>query len=65
LVIHGEDDEIDPFSMGKEIFQRATPGKKFVAVKGAGYNNLSMAGGRKYWVAIENFLLRTDGMRSK
>jgi fermentation-respiration switch protein FrsA (DUF1100 family) len=60
LVIHGEKDKIIPFSMGKEIFQKAEGNKKFVSIERAGHNNLSTVGSRKYWGAIEKFVQQHD-----
>ncbi|MCK4586431.1 MAG: alpha/beta hydrolase, partial [Gammaproteobacteria bacterium] len=40
LVIHGTSDRIIPYSMGREIFDRANVKKEFVKIDGANHNNL-------------------------
>ena len=62
LVIHGTQDEVIPFSMGKEIFRKAKVIKQFVAIDNAGHNNLSNPKYIKYWEAIFNFLEDTRGL---
>jgi len=56
LVIHGTDDEILPFSMGREIFDHAIVKKQMVAINGAGHNNLSQVDPSKYWGSIAEFI---------
>lgn len=56
LVVHGTKDEILPFSMGREIFDRAGGDKSFVVIDGAGHNNLSQVDPEKYWGAIASFI---------
>ena len=56
LVIHGTSDSIIPISMGKDIYAKSGPNKKFVAIKGAGHNNLSTTYAGKYWPPINDFL---------
>ena len=63
LVIHGTDDEILSFSMGKDIFDQAHVEKQLVIIEGAGHNNLSQVDPAKYWGAIAEFISKVD--RSK
>ena len=56
LVIHGTNDQVIPFSMGKEIFDRAKVKKKFVKIEGANHNNLHDDYGKKYWLPIIRFI---------
>lgn len=44
LVLHGDKDNIVPFWMGQALVERAEAPKKFIAVKGAGHNNLHQFG---------------------
>ncbi len=60
LVIHGTDDQILSFSMGKELFDRATVEKQLVIIEGAGHNNLSQVDSEKYWGSIASFVNKTD-----
>lgn len=56
MVIHGTNDEILPFSMGRKIFDQAMVEKFFVAVNGAGHNNLSQVAPEKFWGALASFI---------
>jgi len=40
LVIHGDQDTIIPISLGRKLFERASEPKTFVALEGAGHNDL-------------------------
>jgi fermentation-respiration switch protein FrsA (DUF1100 family) len=53
LIIHGEEDEIVPFSMSKRLFEASRQPKFFYTVKGAGHNDTFIAGGDEYF---ENFV---------
>ena len=53
LIIHGEDDEIIPFSMGKRIFEASREPKYFYVIRGSGHNDTFIAGGNKYF---DNFV---------
>jgi fermentation-respiration switch protein FrsA (DUF1100 family) len=55
LIIHGDKDEIVPFSMGQTLYQSAGPPKYFLPLKGAGHNDTYIAGGRKYFEALTAF----------
>ncbi len=59
LVIHGTNDRIIPFSMGKEIFDSAQTKKKFIKIEGAGHNNLQASYRQAYWPAIFDFIKQT------
>ncbi|MFC1750658.1 alpha/beta hydrolase [Pseudomonadota bacterium] len=56
LVVHGTQDGIIPISMGRKLFEAATAKKKFVAVEGAGHNNLQDVYGQAYWPPIFDFI---------
>ncbi len=56
LVIHGTNDRVVPYSMGKAIFNRAKSKKEFVRIKGANHNNLQDAYGKEYWPPIIEFI---------
>jgi len=55
LIIHGEDDEIVPFSMGQRLFDRSEAQKFFFPIKGAGHNDTYLIGGEKYFQTIATF----------
>ena len=56
LVIQGSDDRVIPFSMGKELYEHAPGEKRFVAIKGAGHNNIDSQYAQSYWPPILKFL---------
>ncbi len=64
LVIHGEEDEIVPFGMGRRVFDAAgtalasPPPREFVALPGTGHNDVPDMGGRRYREAIREFVGR-------
>jgi len=63
LVVHGTKDEILPFSMGREIVDRANAEKSFVIIEGAGHNNLSQVDPEKYWGSIASFIRKTGHLK--
>jgi uncharacterized protein len=44
LILHGTDDRVIPFDLGKRLFELAPPGTEFIAIEGAGHNNLPAYG---------------------
>ncbi len=58
LVIHGTDDSVIPFEMGKQLFEAAvrTELKEFYAVEGADHTNVPLVGGENYFRRIGGFL---------
>lgn len=57
LVIHGEFDEIIPFSEGKKLFENAgTENKKLVKIFGAGHNTIFSVGLNEYFSSINSLL---------
>jgi fermentation-respiration switch protein FrsA (DUF1100 family) len=55
LIMHGEHDEIVPFSMGKRLFEASMDPKYFYAIKGAGHNDTFIVGGKRYFEDIAYF----------
>jgi fermentation-respiration switch protein FrsA (DUF1100 family) len=56
LIVHGEDDDIVPFSMGKEIYNTSQPPKYFFSIKNAGHNDTYIVGGKKYFETLAAFV---------
>jgi len=56
LVIHGTNDNVIPYSMGKKIFEKALGRKKFVKIEGGNHNDLHDKYSREYWVPIIQFI---------
>lgn len=55
LIIHGDSDEIVPFSMGKRLFETSRAPKFFLPLEGAGHNDTYLVGGEKYFQALASF----------
>jgi len=55
LFVHGDRDEIVPFSMGQKLFEAAADPKFFYPVKGGGHNDVFIVGGEKYFEVFAEF----------
>ncbi|MDY6856775.1 MAG: alpha/beta hydrolase [Thermodesulfobacteriota bacterium] len=55
LIIHGTQDKVVPFEMGKRMYNEAKTEKQFVQIEGAGHNNLSTVYKQRYWPPIYAF----------
>jgi len=61
LVIHGDADEIIPFSIGEKIYRAApTKNKRFIRIRGAGHNNLTQVAGPGFWTLVGEFILHSQ-----
>ena len=49
LIIHGTNDELVPFRMGKELYDSALDPKTFFPIRGAGHNDTYVVGGKVYF----------------
>ncbi len=56
LVMHGTEDELIPFSMGKALRDATDPPAAFFAVEGAGHNDTFAVGGREYAETVRRFV---------
>ncbi len=56
LVIHGDEDEVVPFEMGKKLYDAAPHPKKFYAIPKAHHNDTYVVGKLDYLKEIEEFL---------
>ncbi len=61
LVVHGTNDEIIPFSMGKTIYEEAAVEKHFATIEGAGHNDISSVFATDYWPPVNEFLQLLKG----
>jgi fermentation-respiration switch protein FrsA (DUF1100 family) len=62
LVVHGESDEVVPFDAGRHVYESApTSRKTFVAVPGAGHNDLHLEDPALYWAAVDRFVMSLSG----
>jgi uncharacterized protein len=56
LVIHGDRDDVVPFTMGEQVFQSARSPKSFYRVEGADHNRLYVIGGKTYFNRLKRFV---------
>jgi fermentation-respiration switch protein FrsA (DUF1100 family) len=55
LIIHGQQDGIVPFPMGKRLHAAAPMPKHFLPLKGAGHNDTYIIGGSRYFQSLAGF----------
>lgn len=58
LVVHGERDEVIPFSHGLQLYQAAPEPRDHLWVPGARHNDLLFVAGEEYWDALAAFVRR-------
>ncbi len=56
MVLHGDRDEIVPFSMSRELFDAAKGPERFYTIEGAGHNDTYYVGGPAYFEALREFV---------
>jgi fermentation-respiration switch protein FrsA (DUF1100 family) len=61
LVAHGTNDEAVPFWMGRKLYDTAPPPKRWIAIDGAGHNDVILAGGEKYVEDLRSFIEASAG----
>ena len=61
MVLHGDRDEIVPFSMSRELFDAAKGPKRFYTIEGAGHNDTYYIGGPAYFEALREFVNEVIG----
>lgn len=49
LIVHGDQDDIIPLELGRQVFEAARPPKSFYAIPGADHNNTYQVGGVAYF----------------
>ncbi len=58
FILHGTQDEICPYTMSGELFEKAPEPKSFLSIPGGMHNNLPIAAGDDYWEKPYEFILR-------
>jgi uncharacterized protein len=58
FILHGTDDEVVPFEMGRRLFDKAPDPKDFLEVKNAHHNDISMVGGADFFEAPYQFAVK-------
>lgn len=56
LIIHGDQDELTPYPMGKKLMDTFNGSKRMITIKGGGHNDLQEVDPILYWGGIEDFL---------
>lgn len=56
LVVHGTEDEVVPFRLGRRLCDLSPGRKEFAAIPGGGHNNLMTVHGDELWGAVKRFL---------
>jgi len=60
LLIHGKEDAIVPFWMGRALYEKAKPPKAFLAVERAGHNDTYLLGGKTYLETLSSFIQQPE-----
>ncbi|MFQ5630232.1 MAG: alpha/beta hydrolase, partial [bacterium] len=58
LMLHGKNDSIVPFHLGKKLFEVAPQPKSFVEIPDAGHNDVYVVGGPKFYAVIKDFIAK-------
>jgi fermentation-respiration switch protein FrsA (DUF1100 family) len=61
LFIHGDEDDIVPYALGKRLFEGATAEKQFYTVRDAHHNDVYNLGGKAYFDKFEKFVREKTG----
>jgi uncharacterized protein len=64
LVLHGNADQVIPFSLGRALFERLKGDKTFVTIPGGDHNDAKPSDERLYWDAVDAFIRKTAARRS-
>ncbi|HXU11261.1 MAG TPA: alpha/beta hydrolase, partial [Candidatus Binatia bacterium] len=60
LIVHGTDDEIAPFELGRRLYEMASGRKELAAIRGGGHNDLWALHEDEVWDAVRRFLESLD-----
>lgn len=61
LFIHGDEDELVPYELGRRLFDAAPAKKEFYTVGGAHHNDTCYIGGKEYFDRFEKFAREKTG----
>ncbi len=59
LILHGTEDEIIPYRLGRALFNSAAEPKEFYDIKGSGHNDTYVTGGEAYFKTLLDFIKQT------
>ena len=57
LFIHSRADEVVPYELGKQLYEKANGPKQFYEVAGAHHNSTYIVGGERYFETLRLFIL--------
>ncbi len=64
LILHGTDDEVAPYEMGKKMAERMSRPTQFVTIQGGHHNTLELQDPATFWGAIEHFITTEGAMQT-
>jgi uncharacterized protein len=56
LVLHGDDDHVIPYALGRTLFDQLPEPKTFVRIAGGDHNDVTPADADTYWTAVRTFI---------
>lgn len=56
LILHGDEDELVPYELGRSLFEKANEPKNFFTILGAHHNDTYDVGGKAYFEAVHQFM---------
>jgi fermentation-respiration switch protein FrsA (DUF1100 family) len=56
LVLHGDQDEVVPYTQGRKVFEAAPEPKRFHTIVGARHNDTYIVGGERYFAVLRDTL---------
>jgi fermentation-respiration switch protein FrsA (DUF1100 family) len=59
LFLHGTEDEVVPYELGRKLYSAAANPKEFYDIEGAGHNDTYIMGGGAYYAALNRFITGT------
>ncbi|MCS6896482.1 MAG: alpha/beta hydrolase [Nitrospira sp.] len=62
LIIHGDQDDIIPLKLGRQVYEAAKPPKDWYIVAGAGHNDTYQVGGEAYFRRLGDFMTKALAM---
>ncbi|MGH7930976.1 MAG: alpha/beta hydrolase [Candidatus Binatia bacterium] len=65
LILHGDQDEVVPYSQGRKVFEAANEPKRFYTIPGASHNDTYLAGGDPYFAALRDGIEWAAAWRTK
>ncbi len=65
LVIHGSDDEVVPYRLGRALYEKIPARVEFLTIEGGGHNDLMARHAGAMWSGVRRFVesLLTDATR--